>query len=211
MTDTHKELMALADEISHMAGMEDDTRKWERLIDFTERLRALASRQGEDEEQLRAHTPPPWFCPRCGAIEVMRERRPDGNATCGNGHVYPMRETVRTKPAATTDRPAKESECPAEFRAPAMSAEERQVAYARITAKLRESTTKSAPAGGDAKDAARLDWLDANGFTAYRAIDPLDGLSKHCVVVHETQRPRRGNVADTIRQAIDAAMREGGG
>ena len=58
----------------------------------------------------------------------------------------------------------------------------------------------------DARDAARLDWLDANGFTAYRHIDPIDGLSSHCVVVHETQRPRRGNVHDTIRGAIDAAM-----
>ena len=54
-------------------------------------------------------------------------------------------------------------------------------------------------------DAARLDWLDANGFTAYRAIDPIDGLSDHCVVVRETQKPRRGIVADAIRDAIDAA------
>lgn len=54
-------------------------------------------------------------------------------------------------------------------------------------------------------DAERLDWLDANGFTAYRQIDPFDGLSSHCVVVHETQKPRRGNVHDTIRGAIDAA------
>ena len=58
------------------------------------------------------------------------------------------------------------------------------------------------------KDAERLDWLDANGFSAYRAIDPIDGLSSHCVVVHETMKPRRWNVADTIREAIDAAKRE---
>lgn len=60
------------------------------------------------------------------------------------------------------------------------------------------------------EDARRLDWLDANGFTAYRDIDPIDGLSDHCVVVRETQKPRRGNVADTIRAAIDAAIAEGG-
>lgn len=59
------------------------------------------------------------------------------------------------------------------------------------------------------EDARRLDWLDANGFTAYRSIDPIDGLSGHCTVVHETQRPRRGNVVDTIRQAIDAAQEVG--
>ena len=58
------------------------------------------------------------------------------------------------------------------------------------------------------KDALRLDWLDDNGFSAYRAIDPIDGLSGHCVVVHETMKPRRGNVADTIREAIDSAMRK---
>jgi|GEM_PF-3008400 len=66
---------------------------------------------------------------------------------------------------------------------------------------------EDSPKGGsDALDATRLDWLDANGFTAYRQIDPIDGLSPHCVVVHETQLPRRGNVHDTIRGAIDAAM-----
>ena len=57
-------------------------------------------------------------------------------------------------------------------------------------------------------DAERLDWFDKNGFTAYRQIDPIDGLSSHCVVVHETQKPRRGNVADGIRAAIDAARAE---
>lgn len=60
------------------------------------------------------------------------------------------------------------------------------------------------------EDSARLDWLDANGFTAYRQIDPLDGLSDHCVVVHETQKPRRGNVAATARAAIDAARKGAG-
>jgi hypothetical protein len=60
-----------------------------------------------------------------------------------------------------------------------------------------------------AEDAGRLDWMDANEFTAYRSIDPIDGLSDHAVVVHESQRPRRGNVADTIRQAIDQARGKG--
>ena len=55
------------------------------------------------------------------------------------------------------------------------------------------------------EDSARLDWFDANWFTAYRHCDPIDGLSKHCVLVDESQRTRRGCVADTIRAAIDAA------
>ena len=74
-------------------------------------------------------------------------------------------------------------------------------------AEIRRLAHASSPKGGsEALDAARLDWLDANGFTAYRQVDPIDGLSGHCVVVHETMTPRRGNVHDTIRGAIDAAM-----
>ncbi len=70
----------------------------------------------------------------------------------------------------------------------------------------RKALDASPNGGSEARDAARLDWLDANGFTAYRQVDPIDGLSGHCVVVHETMTPRRGNVYDTIRGAIDAAM-----
>ena len=66
----------------------------------------------------------------------------------------------------------------------------------------------SSPEGGsEADDAALLNWMDANGFTAYRSVDPIDGISGHCVVVHETMAPRRGNVHDTIRGAIRAAMK----
>jgi hypothetical protein len=56
------------------------------------------------------------------------------------------------------------------------------------------------------KDAERLNWTDANGFSAYRLIDPIDGIYGHCVVVHEAMKPRRGNVAGRIREAIDAAI-----
>lgn len=66
----------------------------------------------------------------------------------------------------------------------------------------------ASPKGGrEADDAALLNWMDANGFTAYRSVDPIDGISGHCVVVHETMAPRRGNVHDTIRGAIRAAMK----
>lgn len=56
------------------------------------------------------------------------------------------------------------------------------------------------------KDKERLDWLDANGFTAYRNIDPIDGLSGHCVLVNENMKPRQGIVSENIRAGIDAAM-----
>ena len=34
------------------------------------------------------------FCPHCGAPCKLRERRPDGNDTCTNGHVYPSAAAV---------------------------------------------------------------------------------------------------------------------
>lgn len=34
------------------------------------------------------------LCPMCGAPGVIRERRPDGDDTCANGHVYPARSSV---------------------------------------------------------------------------------------------------------------------
>lgn len=54
------------------------------------------------------------------------------------------------------------------------------------------------------EDAERLDWFDTNWFTAYRNCDPI-GLSKHCVLVDESQRTRRRCVAETFRAAIDQA------
>lgn len=100
----------------------------------------------------------------------------------------------------------------AEYAAVALSSEEFNEAdksYSDASANF--VAAHHAEIAADAKDAARLDWLDANGFTAYRSIDPIDGLEPHCVVVRETMKPRRGNVAGTIREALDAAMsaREG--
>lgn len=34
------------------------------------------------------------FCRQCGADVTKRERRPNGNDTCFNGHVLPSRQTV---------------------------------------------------------------------------------------------------------------------
>lgn len=43
-------------------------------------------------------TPPPavyGHCPHCGHIGLRRERRPNGNDTCTNGHVYPSASAVK--------------------------------------------------------------------------------------------------------------------
>ena len=34
------------------------------------------------------------YCPKCGAKGVSRERCPDGNDTCENGHKYPSKYSV---------------------------------------------------------------------------------------------------------------------
>ena len=36
------------------------------------------------------------YCPTCGAPGVSRERRPDGNDTCQNGHEYPSSQSLQT-------------------------------------------------------------------------------------------------------------------
>jgi HK97 family phage portal protein len=36
------------------------------------------------------------YCPRCGAPGVTRERRPDGNDRCSNGHTYPSRQRLNS-------------------------------------------------------------------------------------------------------------------
>jgi len=41
----------------------------------------------EDPAPVR---PAPYgYCPVCGAVGVSRERRPDGDDACANGHKYP--------------------------------------------------------------------------------------------------------------------------
>jgi len=37
---------------------------------------------------------PLGYCPVCGAIGVKREKRPDGNDVCANGHTYPSRSAL---------------------------------------------------------------------------------------------------------------------
>ena len=46
------------------------------------------------------------YCPQCGAKGVMRERRPNGNDKCANGHTYPSSTSTppqRTWVGLTTD------------------------------------------------------------------------------------------------------------
>ena len=43
------------------------------------------------------------YCPQCGAKGVMRERRPNGNDKCANGHTYPS--STSTPPHRTEQEP----------------------------------------------------------------------------------------------------------
>ena len=38
------------------------------------------------------------YCPECGAKGVMRERRPNGNDKCANGHTYPSSKSTPPQP-----------------------------------------------------------------------------------------------------------------
>jgi hypothetical protein len=46
-------------------------------------MRLLAERK--EQEPVAVY----GYCPTCGAKGVMRERRPNGNDKCANGHTYP--------------------------------------------------------------------------------------------------------------------------
>ena len=55
------------------------------------------------EKEALAQTQEPLavygYCPECGAKGVMRERRPNGNDKCANGHTYPS--STSTPPQRT--------------------------------------------------------------------------------------------------------------
>lgn len=39
------------------------------------------------------------YCPECGGVGVMRERRPNGDDKCTNGHKYPSSKALAEQPA----------------------------------------------------------------------------------------------------------------
>ncbi|MCH8178174.1 MAG: hypothetical protein IIA02_00110 [Proteobacteria bacterium] len=60
---------------------------------------ALTQRPAAQDEREA----PYGYCPECGAPGVTRERRPDGDDKCSNGHRYPSRSahaSLPTQPAA---------------------------------------------------------------------------------------------------------------
>ena len=62
-------------------------------------LEALTQRPAAQTEREA----PYGYCPECGAPGVTRERRPDGDDKCSNGHRYPSRSahaSLPTQPAA---------------------------------------------------------------------------------------------------------------
>lgn len=40
------------------------------------------------------------YCPHCHGVAISRERRPNGDDTCENGHKYPSRLTLKQLPDA---------------------------------------------------------------------------------------------------------------
>lgn len=57
-----------------------------RLAAFERWVVEFNGRRGTDRPVVNS---PYGYCPHCGAASLVRERRPHGNDTCANGHVYP--------------------------------------------------------------------------------------------------------------------------
>ena len=45
------------------------------------------------------------YCPDCGAKGVTRERRPNGNDKCANGHTYPSSTATPVQPKQQAETP----------------------------------------------------------------------------------------------------------
>lgn len=50
---------------------------------------------------------PYGYCPRCGALGIMRERRLNGNDQCVNNHGYPSSEAVYPDALHPVQKPAR--------------------------------------------------------------------------------------------------------
>ena len=63
-----------------------------------------------DFKQALAQTQEPvaiyGYCPECGAKGVMRERRPNGNDKCANGHTYPSSTSTPPQRSESFGKPS---------------------------------------------------------------------------------------------------------
>ena len=59
-------------------------------LQFYQRVQQLVARvEAQGEQSSSQETVAVYgYCPKCGAKGVQRERRPDGNDKCVNGHTY---------------------------------------------------------------------------------------------------------------------------
>jgi hypothetical protein len=67
---------------------------------INEAITALKERLAQPEQEPVAVY---GYCPTCGAKGVMRERRPNGNDKCANGHTYPSSKAT-TPPQRTEEK-----------------------------------------------------------------------------------------------------------
>ena len=62
---------------------------------WPEAITAIKEALAQEQEPVAVY----GYCPECGAKGVMRERRPNGNDKCANGHTYPS--STSTPPQRT--------------------------------------------------------------------------------------------------------------
>ena len=74
----------------------DGGKQWfdEKLVDKA--ITAIEETLAQTQEPVAVY----GYCPECGAKGVMRERRPNGNDKCANGHTYPL--STSTPPQENT-------------------------------------------------------------------------------------------------------------
>jgi hypothetical protein len=89
---TQDEIIEMAKE----AGFDIDLPAYENgtalAIKLAKLVAAKAIAELESQEPVAVY----GYCPECGAKGVMRERRPDGNDKCANGHTYQSCKAIRT-------------------------------------------------------------------------------------------------------------------
>lgn len=95
---------------ARIQGLKDDARK------HMDAITAIREALAEQETVLPGggHVPAIpvavyGYCPECGGAGVMRERRPNGDDKCTNGHKYPSLKALAEQPAQKTCLVANES------------------------------------------------------------------------------------------------------
>jgi len=86
--------------------------------------------------------------------------------------------------------------------------QERDATWLTAIPKMQRAADLLTQAAAMARDAGRVNYIERTRATIYASKDFEHGTFKHWVVVNESGQIRRGMLGETLRAAIDAAMKE---